>query len=70
MSQATLEALNLSIQNEIVDSGLAMMSSTRLRGVYSLRLAILNYRSTWDDVLAALTAIEETGFRLSKGGGT
>jgi glutamate/tyrosine decarboxylase-like PLP-dependent enzyme len=70
MSPAALEVLNLSIQNAIVQSGLAMMSSTRLRGVFSLRLAILNYRSTWDDVLAALGAIEEAGSRLSRGRST
>ncbi|MGW8266164.1 MAG: pyridoxal phosphate-dependent decarboxylase family protein, partial [Longimicrobiales bacterium] len=51
-----LEGLNLSIQEEIVSSGLAMMSSTRLRGVYSLRLAIMNYRSTWEDVRETLGA--------------
>lgn len=60
----TLEDLNLSIQNEIVDSGLAMMSSTRLRGVFSLRLAIMNYRSTWEDVLTVLEAAQEIGGRL------
>lgn len=62
-----LEALNLEIQEEIVDSGLAMMSSTRLRGVFSLRLSILNYRSTWDDVLETLEAIEHIGRRLRGG---
>lgn len=58
-----LEELNRAIQNEIVDSGLAMMSSTRLRGEFSLRLAILNYRSTWEDVLITLQAVEALGGR-------
>jgi hypothetical protein len=35
-----------------------MMSSTRLRGVYSLRLCILNHTTTWDDVVETLRAIE------------
>ena len=61
-----LEGLNLSIQNGIVDSGLAMMSSTRLRGAFSLRLAIMNYRSRWEDVLATLQAAEEIGGRLTE----
>jgi glutamate/tyrosine decarboxylase-like PLP-dependent enzyme len=65
-----LEELNLSIQDEIVGSGLAMMSSTRLRGVFSLRLAIMNYRSTWEDVLATLHAAEEIGSRLHGGAGS
>jgi glutamate/tyrosine decarboxylase-like PLP-dependent enzyme len=60
-----LEELNLSIQNEIVGSGLAMMSSTRLRGVFSLRLAIMNYRSTWEDVRETLVAVEAIGSRLA-----
>lgn len=58
-----LEELNEAIQGEIVDSGLAMMSSTRLRGAFSLRLAILNYRSTWEDVHSTLRAVEEIGSR-------
>jgi glutamate/tyrosine decarboxylase-like PLP-dependent enzyme len=60
-SDGELEALNTLIQDEIVGSGTAMMSSTRLRGVYSLRLAILNYRSTWEDVLVTLKEVERVG---------
>ena len=59
-----LEGLNLAIQDEIVGSGLAMMSSTRLRGKFSLRLAIMNYRSTWEDLKETLQAIERVGARL------
>lgn len=64
-----LEALNVAIQTEVLDSGRAMMSSTRLRGEFSLRLCILNYRSTWDDVLTTLEAIEDIGNRFSSGEG-
>jgi glutamate/tyrosine decarboxylase-like PLP-dependent enzyme len=60
-----LETLNLGIQDEIVSSGQAMMSSTRLRGEFSLRLSILNYRSTWDDVQETLKAVETIGQRLA-----
>lgn len=60
-SEEELEELNLSIQEEIIHSGMAMMSSTRLRGTYSLRLAILNFRSTWEDVLATLEEVERVG---------
>lgn len=59
-----LEHLNLRIQEEILASGLAMMSSTRLRGAFSLRLAIMNYRSTREDVMRTLDAIESAGHRL------
>ncbi len=68
MDPEALEALNNAIQEEIVDSGLAMMSSTRLRGTFSLRLAILNYRSTWNDVHSTLRAVEEIGARMAPGG--
>jgi hypothetical protein len=42
-----------------------MMSSTRLRGRYSLRLCVLNFRSTREDVLGVLDRIEAIGGRLS-----
>jgi glutamate/tyrosine decarboxylase-like PLP-dependent enzyme len=65
LSQEGLEGLNQRIQDEIVDSGLAMMSSTRLRGTFSLRLSILNYRSTWKDVEDTLEAVKTVGRRLA-----
>ncbi|MCK5650337.1 MAG: aminotransferase class I/II-fold pyridoxal phosphate-dependent enzyme, partial [Gemmatimonadetes bacterium] len=63
-----LETLNARIQDRIVESGFAMMSSTRLRGEYSLRLCILNYRTKWDDVREILERIEATGRELTEGG--
>jgi glutamate/tyrosine decarboxylase-like PLP-dependent enzyme len=62
-----LEVLNQAIQDKIVASGVAMISSTRLRGEFSLRLAILNYRSRWEDVVETLSAIETTGEELMEG---
>ncbi|MDZ7781036.1 MAG: aminotransferase class I/II-fold pyridoxal phosphate-dependent enzyme [Gemmatimonadota bacterium] len=53
-----LEALNERVRTEIVNSGLAMMSSTRLRGTYALRLCILNHTTSWDDVRRTLEATE------------
>jgi glutamate/tyrosine decarboxylase-like PLP-dependent enzyme len=64
LSGGELEELNQKIQDEIVSSGLAMMSSTRLRGEFSLRLSILNYRSTWMDVWETLEAVKRIGWRL------
>ena len=58
LSPRDLEALNRRVQHEVVASRIAMISSTRLRGEYSLRLAILNYRSRWDDVRETLEAVE------------
>jgi len=67
LDESRLEALNISIQEEVVGSGLAMISSTRLKGTYSLRLSIMNYRSTWEDVHSTLRGIEEQGERIVDG---
>lgn len=61
MSDEQLEAINDRVQQRVIDSGVAMMSSTRLRGRYSLRLCILNHETTWEDVRTTLEAIERFG---------
>jgi hypothetical protein len=43
------------------------MSSTRLRGEYSLRLCILNYRTRWEDVRAVLERVQSVGHELLGG---
>jgi glutamate/tyrosine decarboxylase-like PLP-dependent enzyme len=58
LDDARLEEINESVQKRIIDTGTAMMSSTRLRGLYSLRFCILNHNTTWDDVRETLRAIE------------
>ncbi len=68
LDASELEALNSAIQDEILGRGIAMMSSTRLNGAFSLRLAVLNYHSTRDDVLKTLQAVEQIGTRHSAGG--
>ncbi len=69
MAEGELEELNRSIQDEILAEGLTMMSSTRLEGRFSLRLAILNYRSTRKDVLAVLEAVKTLGDGKTGGSG-
>jgi len=61
LSAEELAALNDRIQTRVIETGTAMMSSTRLRGVYSLRLCILNHTTMWDDVRSTLEAIERFG---------
>lgn len=61
LSVEQLETLNDRIQARVIDTGTAMMSSTRLRGVYWLRLCILNHTTTWEDVRITLEAIERFG---------
>jgi aromatic-L-amino-acid/L-tryptophan decarboxylase len=64
--EAALEALNVRIQEAVIASGLAMMSSTRLHGRYALRLCILSYRTRWADVRATLDRIEALGTELER----
>ncbi len=57
-SEEELTRLNRRVQDAINESGFAMMSSTSLRGCYSLRLCILGFRSTWQDVRDTLARVE------------
>lgn len=59
-----LDDLNRRIQDEIVNSGFAMMSSTRLRGRLSLRFCVLNVRTTAEDLARVLDRIVAVGRRL------
>ncbi|MCG6957681.1 MAG: aminotransferase class I/II-fold pyridoxal phosphate-dependent enzyme [Gemmatimonadetes bacterium] len=61
LDEPALEALNANVQERIISEGVAMMSSTRLKGTYALRLCIMNHRTTWSDVWDTLQAIERIG---------
>lgn len=61
LDDATLEQVNEAAQARVIETATAMMSSTRLRGTYSLRLCIMAHHTTWDDVRATLSAIERFG---------
>ena len=60
----TLDHLNECIQDDIVQSGFAMMSSTRVKGCFSLRFCVLNYRTTEEDLARTLDRIVDAGRRL------
>jgi len=60
-TQEHLERINERVQARVIETGTAMMSSTRLRGAYSLRFCILNHTTSWEDVLGTLQAIERFG---------
>ena len=60
-----IDTLNEAIQARVIQSGTAMISSTRLRGVYSLRLCIMSHQTTWDDVKETIRRIEDFGRALS-----
>ena len=61
LNNEELEEINKAVQAQVIEEGVAMMSSTRLRGLYSLRLCILNHTTTWEDVRFTLAAIEDFG---------
>ena len=61
LNNEELEEVNKAVQARVIEEGVAMMSSTRLRGLYSLRLCILNHTTTWEDVRFTLAAIEDFG---------
>ena len=63
----TLERVNKAVQARIIGENVAMMSSTRLRGLYSLRLCILNHTTTWTDVRETLETIERFGREALEG---
>jgi len=64
-AEGELDLLNRTIQDRIVEEGTAMISSTRLRGRHSLRLCILNHRSTEADAFQLLDRIEAVGSELA-----
>ncbi len=55
--EAALDALNSRIMAHINDLGEAMISSTRSRGRFALRLCIMNWRTTAEDVARILYAV-------------
>lgn len=60
-----LDRLNESLQARVIGSGTAMISSTRLRATYSLRLCIMSHQTTWDDVRETLEFIADAGRQLA-----
>ncbi|MBM4182936.1 MAG: aminotransferase class I/II-fold pyridoxal phosphate-dependent enzyme [Gemmatimonadetes bacterium] len=60
-SHEYLEQINKKVQARVIETAVAMTSSTSLRGIYSLRFCILNHHTTWQDVLGTLQAIERFG---------
>ena len=64
-TEERLAQLNEAIQARVIESGTAMISSTRLRGAWSLRLCILSHQTTWDDVRDILERATAFGRELA-----
>ena len=60
--EETLEKINRKVLASVFWGELAFFSSTSLKGVFSLRMCILNHTTTWDDVRRTL----ETASRLGR----
>jgi aromatic-L-amino-acid/L-tryptophan decarboxylase len=56
---AALDALNERVNAAVNATRRVLMSSTRLRGTYSLRLCILNYRTTEADVAMVMDLVRD-----------
>jgi len=56
--ETRLDELNARVLQRLNDTGVAMISSTRLRGHYSLRFCIMNWRTGPDDIARILDEIE------------
>jgi glutamate/tyrosine decarboxylase-like PLP-dependent enzyme len=65
-SQERIDKLNEALQARVIASRTAMISSTRLRGLYSLRLCIMSHQTTWDDVRETIERITEFGRELAR----
>lgn len=60
MDEPALERLNAALVRDLAESGLGMISSTRIHGRYALRLCIMNHRSRREDVDRVLDWLENT----------
>ena len=61
LEEERLEAINQRVLTGIFWEDNAFISSTRMRGIFALRLCIINHNTTWDDVRETLQAIERFG---------
>ncbi len=61
LDEKVLEGINRNVLARVFWEEPAFISSTSLRGIFSLRLCILNHTTTWDDVRGTLEAVERFG---------
>lgn len=63
MDEAALDALNERICRELLLTGRAFLSSTRIRGQYALRMCFINWRTTAGDVEEIVELLRTIGDR-------
>ena len=59
--EATLEQVNRAVLARVFWEDQALISSTQVRGAFSLRLCIINHNTGWDDVRETMESIERFG---------
>ena len=59
--EETLEKINRKVLAGVFWGELAFFSSTSLKGVFSLRMCIVNHTTTWDDVRRTLETVSRLG---------
>ena len=59
--EETLDGLNRKVLAHLFWGELAFLSSTSLKGVFSLRMCILNHTTTWNDVRRTLESVSRLG---------
>ena len=61
LDEATLERVNRTVLARMFWDELAFMSSTSLKGLFALRMCIINHTTTWDDVRRTLDTVARFG---------
>ena len=61
LDTGSLQEINRTVLARIFWEDRAFISSTLLHGKFSLRMCIINYTTTWDDVRETLEAVERFG---------
>ena len=61
LAEATLERVNRAVLARMFWDELAFLSSTSLKGVFALRMCIINHTTTWDDVRRTLDTVVRFG---------
>ena len=64
LEESILDALNQKILVELQESGLAVLSGTRIKGKYALHMAHTNHRSRWEDFDLLVKAVVKLGEQL------
>ena len=65
--EAALEQANRKVLAQVFWNELAFLSSTSLKGVFALRLCILNHTTTWEDVRRTLDLVVSLGEQACAG---